>query len=134
MKKYLAVDFIGVKDGKVLLIKRNKEPFKEMWALPGGFVEKETVWEAVRREMREEVNAEIEIEGVLGLYSDPNRDPRNVASLVFYGKFLTDPKPDEKEVLECRFFSKEEIERMELAADHKEVLKDFFEGKRFVVR
>lgn len=62
---------------KILLIKRGEEPFKDMYALPGGFLEKnETAEEAVSRELAEEA-------GVVGskliplkVYSGEGRDPR----------------------------------------------------------
>ena len=73
---------------KVLLIKRNKEPFKDYFSLPGGFVnEGETVEEAVRREAEEELLVKVEPIDILGVYSDPNRDPRgHIMSITFIVK------------------------------------------------
>lgn len=52
-------------DNKVLLIKRGGEPFKGLWAPPGGGVELgETVFEAGKREVQEESGIEVEIEGI----------------------------------------------------------------------
>ncbi|TAL47058.1 NUDIX hydrolase, partial [archaeon] len=49
------------KDGKILFTKRNHEPFKGKWALPGGHVEQnETVEDAVVREIKEETNLYIQ--------------------------------------------------------------------------
>jgi len=51
-----------VRDGRVLLIRRGKEPFKGYWSLPGGGVEPgETMREAVKREVREETGLEVEV-------------------------------------------------------------------------
>jgi 8-oxo-dGTP diphosphatase len=63
---------------KVLLIRRGNEPFKEMWALPGGFVEMdETLEEAIIREVQEESG----LSGIrfkqLHTFSAVNRDPRH---------------------------------------------------------
>ena len=73
----LTVDAIITKNDKILLIKRRRKPFKDFWALPGGFVNYgEKVEDAVIREVLEETNLECKIEKLLGVYSDPNRDPR----------------------------------------------------------
>jgi ADP-ribose pyrophosphatase YjhB (NUDIX family) len=51
-----------VRDGRVLLVRRGKEPFKGHWSLPGGGVAPgETLREAVKREMREETGLEVDV-------------------------------------------------------------------------
>jgi len=63
--------------GKLLLIRRKFPPYQGQFALPGGFVEVgETVENAVLRELREETGIEGHIERLVGVYSDPARDPR----------------------------------------------------------
>lgn len=72
---------------EVLLIRRGNEPFKGMWALPGGFVNMdETLEEAVARELEEETGLKgVELEQ-LHTFSAVNRDPRHrTISTVFYG-------------------------------------------------
>src|SRR5215203_2202919 len=64
-------------EGRILLIRRGTEPYEGYWALPGGFVEVgETLEEAAAREAEEETGLEIEIVRLIGVYSDPDRDPR----------------------------------------------------------
>ena len=59
---FLCVDGTLQKDGKLLLLKRNVEPFKGFWHVPGGHVEEnETPKEALKREFKEETNLDIEI-------------------------------------------------------------------------
>jgi 8-oxo-dGTP diphosphatase len=85
MTPLLTVDgLIEVGDGLVL-IRRKNEPFQGAWALPGGFVDLgETVEAACAREMREETSLEVEVGPLLGVYSDPGRDPRgHTVSAVF---------------------------------------------------
>lgn len=74
-----AVVFRDVPDGReVLLIRRGQEPFRGMWALPGGFVdEMEPPLTAVRRELAEETG--LEVDGPfyqVGVFGEPGRDPR----------------------------------------------------------
>lgn len=65
------------RDGRLLLIRRRHAPFKDRYALPGGFVEiGETVEAAALRELREETGIEGRIVRLIGVYSDPKRDPR----------------------------------------------------------
>jgi 8-oxo-dGTP diphosphatase len=57
-----AVAGIIVRDGKILLVKRANEPSKGKWSIPGGSVEwKETLTEALKREVYEETGIKIEV-------------------------------------------------------------------------
>ena len=69
-----------------------KEPFKDYLGLPGGFVNVgETIEEAARREVKEETSLDVELTNILGVYSDPKRDPRgHIMSTVFVGEVVTD--------------------------------------------
>ena len=81
----LAVDALIIYDRKLVLIKRKNQPFKDQFALPGGFVEVgETVEHAVVREAKEETGLDIELIKLLGVYSDPSRDPRGHAVSICY--------------------------------------------------
>src|SRR5919199_6129304 len=85
-----AVDFIITKDdnSKMLLVRRKNEPFRGMLSIPGGFVnEGETVEDAMRREAEEETSLVLEPIAILGVYSDPHRDPRmHTISVTFVTK------------------------------------------------
>ncbi|PTS93840.1 NUDIX hydrolase [Pedobacter sp. HMWF019] len=71
----------------VLLIKRKVEPFKNEWALPGGFVlNQETLEEAVERELREEAGISINYLEQLFTFGKPDRDPRmRIVSVSYFG-------------------------------------------------
>src|SRR3989454_11373126 len=73
----VAVDGIVLQDGKLVAVRRKNEPYRGMPALPGGFVELgETTVEAVVREVREGTGLETSVKRLVGVFSDPRRDPR----------------------------------------------------------
>ncbi len=84
----LTVDAVIFFQEGIVLIRRNNPPYQGCYALPGGFVEVgETVEDAVRREAKEETGLEIELLGLIGIYSDPGRDPRgHVVSAAFLAR------------------------------------------------
>jgi 8-oxo-dGTP diphosphatase len=120
----LAVDIvIKTKDDKIVFIKRLNPPFKGFYALPGGFVEYgEKVEDAAIREAKEETGLEIEDLKLIGVYSDPNRDPRgHVVSIAFLAKEkggVLKASSDAKEVIAL----KDPPEK--LAFDHALILSD----------
>src|SRR5512139_1202444 len=81
----LTVDTVIVYDGKLVLIRRKNPPFQGHFALPGGFVELgETVETAAVREAKEETGLDVELIRLLGVYSEPSRDPRgHTVSVIF---------------------------------------------------
>ncbi|WP_298313118.1 NUDIX domain-containing protein [uncultured Aquimarina sp.] len=87
----VAVDAVvfGYKDKAlhVLLIKRDIDPFKDSWALPGGLVlENESLENAVERELKEETNVTVDYLEQLYSFGKPGRDPRNrVVSITYFG-------------------------------------------------
>ena len=88
---YLTTDGIveiyrdGIFEG-IVLIERKNPPLG--WALPGGFVDRgERVEAALKREMREEIGLDVSIVALLGVFSDPARDPRlHTASVVYVAR------------------------------------------------
>ncbi len=81
----LTVDAAIILNGKIVLIKRKNQPYQGKFALPGGFVEiGETTKEATVREAYEETGLSIEIIKLLGVYSNPLRDPRGHVVSVCY--------------------------------------------------
>jgi 8-oxo-dGTP diphosphatase len=123
----LAVDIvIEFFDGEIVLIRRGVEPFKGKWAIPGGGVELgETVEQAALRETKEETGLDVRLDRVLGVYSDPNRDPRgHTVSIVYHatptgGELKADT--DAAEAIKTGDFFK-----YPLAFDHKKILEDTF--------
>jgi 8-oxo-dGTP diphosphatase len=108
----------------IVLIKRKYPPVG--FALPGGFVDYgESVEEALKREMKEELNLDVEIVTLLNIYSNPNRDKRlHTASAVFVCNAFEMPKAgdDAKEAIVVKL---EEIEWEKLVFDHSKILRDY---------
>jgi 8-oxo-dGTP diphosphatase len=79
-------------DRPVVIIQRDAEP--KGWALPGGFVNMgETVEAAAVREAREETGLDVELTELLGVYSEPGRDPRgHTISIVYIAQARGKPK------------------------------------------
>jgi len=70
---------------RLLLIRRKNPPFQGRYALPGGFVDYgETAEQAAARELREETNLVANDLALIGVYSDPHRDPRGHVISIAY--------------------------------------------------
>lgn len=81
----LAVDAVLIHREKLVLVKRGTPPFLGMYALPGGALEfGEALEEGVEREVLEETGLDAEVERLLGVYGDPDRDPRGHTISVAY--------------------------------------------------
>ena len=124
-----AVDAV-VEDGKgnLVLIKRKYPPFQNFYALPGGFIEEnEKPEDAVIREVEEETNLNVKIIEKIGFYNEEGRDPRgNVHSTAYKCMIIGDVSLMKSglESEEVKLISIEKLIDMELAFDHKEILKD----------
>ena len=71
----VGVGGLVVRDGRVLLVKRAREPLKDKWSLPGGLVELgETLESAVVREIREETGLEVNVEELVDVVDRILRD------------------------------------------------------------
>ncbi len=108
----------------VLLIERKYPPFKGRLALPGGFVEiGETVEAACRRELMEETGVKAGRLELLGVYSDPSRDPRGpTVSVVFLTRVRSKKVKAGDDAADARWVS--DWRRLPLAFDHAKILSD----------
>jgi len=109
--------------GRVVLIRRGSDPYKGRWALPGGFVEVgETVEQAARREAAEETGLAVELAGLVGVYSDPERDPRgHNVSVAFLARVLSGELSAATDAAEASLLDPGTVE---LAFDHGRIIAD----------
>jgi 8-oxo-dGTP diphosphatase len=117
----------------VLIIRRANEPVG--YALPGGFVDAgESVEAAAVREMREETGLDVELTGLLGVYSRPDRDARqHTLSVTFIGRAsqLENLRAGD-DAAHAAFYPLDALPQP-LVFDHAEIITDFIaslEGKR----
>lgn len=121
------VYFVEEKTPKVLLIERGRDPFKNKWALPGGFIElDETLEKACIRELEEETGLVVNEMKQFRAYDAVDRDPRHrTISVVFSAKLDAEQKvKGSDDASNAAWFSLDELP--DLAFDHAQILKDFF--------
>jgi len=127
----VAVDSLIVKGNKIVLIRREIEPFKGMLDFPGGMLEYgETVENAVVREAKEETGLDVKVKELLGVYSDKSRDPRFHAITVAFivkpirGKLRgsIEGEPD--------WYDIKKIKPKKLGFDHAKILKDYLKWRK----
>ena len=116
-------DVIIPSERGVVLIRRGTDPFKGRWALPGGFVEVgETLEEAAYREAAEETGLAVEVARLVGVYSDPERDPRgHNVSVAFLARVLSGDLAAATDASEVAVLDPSSVE---LAFDHRKIIED----------
>jgi ADP-ribose pyrophosphatase YjhB (NUDIX family) len=122
------VDVIVEVDGGIALIRRRNPP--PGWAIPGGFIDYgERAEDAARREMREELGVDVDLVALLGVYSDPARDPRgHTISTVYVGRASGTPHAGD-DAADVAVFHRETLPAP-LAFDHARILEDYFRFRR----
>jgi len=109
---------------KVLLIKRGIEPFRNYWAIPGGFVKiDESLEAAAKRELNEETGVNNVYLEQLYSFGNPDRDPRGRVITIAYMALINSGNINLKaatDVSDAQWFSVKKIPS--LAFDHKEIL------------
>jgi 8-oxo-dGTP diphosphatase len=121
---------------QVLLVRRGEQPFKDVWAIPGGFKRPpETLDEAARRELSEETGVDVpSLLTQFGAYGDPGRDPRMNVVTVGYLAVLRDVGAivAGTDATHAALVPVSDIleERIELAFDHLRIVRDAVERVR----
>lgn len=111
---------------KVLLVKRKNAPFKDMWVLPGGFVDqKEDLKVAAMRELEEETSLKIETLVQFKAYGNPDRDPRGHTVTVAFLSLINDKELQieaASDAREVKWFGLNALPA--LGFDHEKILRE----------
>jgi 8-oxo-dGTP diphosphatase len=123
----LVIELVDRPGRPIVLIERRNPPYGH--ALPGGFVDVgETVEDAARREALEETGLEVELCGLLGVYSEPDRDPRgHTVSIVYAARAHGEPRAGD-DAARVLVTGLDALPR--LAFDHARILADYAAGHR----
>lgn len=129
---FSTVDAIIEINGGIVLIQRSNPPFG--FALPGGFVDyNESLEDAVRREMKEETDLDLKDLKQFHTYSEPGRDPRfHTICTVFIAKGKGKPRAGD-DAASLKVVKLDEIEKLDFAFDHKEILSDYLKYLKGIV-
>ncbi|MBJ9990296.1 MULTISPECIES: NUDIX hydrolase [Paenibacillus] len=123
---------LPIRELKVMLIRRKSWPFAGMWALPGGFCqESESIYDAAKRELKEETGVDGGHLEYLGVYSKPGRDPRGwIISNAFFAlveEWMLESRQAADDAGEVGLFGIDEVlNELELAFDHREIIQDAY--------
>ena len=126
----LTVDVIIERDNEIVIIERKNKP--KGLALPGGFVnEGELLEERAVIEAKEETSLDVELKELLGVYSEPKRDPRfHTITPVFIAKPIGGCLKGGDDAKEAFWMNINEIKLHEFAFDHKKILTDYLEWRK----
>jgi 8-oxo-dGTP diphosphatase len=107
----------------VLLIERGAEPYKGMWAFPGGFLQmEEDAEQGALRELKEETDLTAQYIEQFYTFSDPHRDPRErIISIAYYALVKIQEVKGGDDAAKAQWFAIDEIPR--LAFDHDRILR-----------
>lgn len=128
------------KDRKKVLLTRRTD--NNQWCLPSGRVEPgESVIEACKREVFEETGLKVEIGGLIGIYSNPDRlveypdgNKIQLIALCFEAKIISGSLNVNEEVSEFGYFGPEDTDSIDLIPNHRERIVDAFayKGKPYI--
>ncbi len=122
------VDVIIEVEGKIVLVRRKYPP--PGWAIPGGFIDPgERAEDAAIREAREETGLSVTLTTLLGVYSDPARDPRRHTISTVYVAAAKGTPSGSDDASEARLFGERDLPAP-LAFDHANILADYFRFRK----
>ncbi len=128
----VTVDVILITENKVpeiLFIQRKNNPFQNLWAFPGGFLDMDEDLEtAAKRELQEETGIENIDITQFKTYGAPDRDPRGrTVSVVFYAFLKNKPEAVAMDdAKDAKWFNISELP--ELAFDHQQIVDEFIKS------
>lgn len=119
-----------IQNPQVLLIRRKNPPFKDYWAIPGGFLDmSETLADSARRELYEETGiSDVQLTQI-GAFGHPDRDPRGrVITIAFVGivSSVQQKAVAGSDAAAVAWFSTSDLPQ--LAFDHEQIIQDTLAG------
>jgi 8-oxo-dGTP diphosphatase len=127
-RPFVAVGAIVVKDGRVLLARRGKEPSRGLWSVPGGAVRLgEELKAATKREVREELGIEVELTDVVEVLERVTRDAEgriqyHYVIVDFLGRWTGGEPTTSAEALEVRWIAPEDFPQAEMTRGTADVI------------
>ncbi|RAV22994.1 NUDIX hydrolase [Paenibacillus contaminans] len=107
----LVVSVSIIRDGKLLMVKENKPAVRNKWNFPGGRIEQgEHIFEAARREAKEETGYDIELTGTTGIYNFISDTNNQVIMFHFIGEIVGGIlQIDGSEIMDCKWITASEL-------------------------
>lgn len=129
-KPSVTADGIVIRNSEILLIQRGHEPFKDRYALPGGFLTYgETLEHCIVREVLEETGLRTEVVDLAGVYSNPSRDPRGqIVTAVYQLRVLGGKVKGGDDASSAEWISLDNLPR--LAFDHGRIVEEFLSRRK----
>ena len=122
----VSVDGLITIENKIVLIKRARDPYKDYWALPGGYVDwNETMEEAVLREVEEETNLKVTSVKFMKIYSSPQRHPEQLIAAAYIVKTSGAIKAGD-DAADIKLYHYDDLPSV-LAFDHEAMVADYLD-------
>ncbi|AQQ10237.1 Bifunctional NMN adenylyltransferase/Nudix hydrolase [Sedimentisphaera cyanobacteriorum] len=116
----------------VLLVRRGKAPFKDKWAVPGGFLEMdEDLLDGALRELEEETGLKLKTAEQFGVFGRPGRDPRGRTITICYIALIKAGRPEVQgadDAAEAQWIPAEKTGELDFAFDHDMIVKTALES------
>ena len=132
----VGVGAIVIKRGKVVPVRRGREPSKGLWSIPGGLVKiEETVKDAVKREVMEDTGIAVEPRGLFEVVDAVYRDEKGECRchhviLDYLSEYQRGKIPAGGEVTGARWFSARETDGIETTMGARTVVERAFRERK----
>lgn len=109
----IAVGAVVIRNGSLLMVRRGREPAKDLWSVPGGRVEKgEYLHAAVAREVQEETGLEVQVGELLGILEVVGDPHYIILDFVATASGDAEPRPGD-DVGETRWVPLDEVQELD---------------------
>ena len=125
----VGVGVVVIRDGRILMVKRAKEPNKGKWSIPGGGLELgESLYEAARREVFEECSIHVEIERVIDtteriIKDEDGRIKYHFVLVDMLGRYISGEAKAQSDAQDCRWVAIKEIDGLDITTILRAMLK-----------